>query len=82
MYICHNFSMRGVGDQELSDLSSSASVGSDKGRQSLSPGTLALLAGLIGLMVTETTKVNKNKGWITERHQIESNQVNSTHLCS
>ena len=56
----------GVGDQELPDPSSSASVSSDKGRQSLPPGTLALLAGPIGLMLTQTTEVNKNKGWITE----------------
>ena len=38
-----------------------------KGWQSLPLGALALLAGPIGLMVTETTKVNKNKNWIAER---------------
>ena len=47
-----------------------ASAGSDKGQQSLPPGTLALLAGPIGLMVTPTTEVNHNKGWIIERHQL------------
>ena len=45
-----------------------ASVSSDEGRQSLALGTVALLAGPIGLMVTQTTEVNKNKAWITERH--------------
>ena len=44
-----------------------ASVGSDKGWQSLPPGTLVLLAGPIGLMVTQTAKANKNKDWITGR---------------
>ena len=45
------------------------SVDSDKGWQSLSPGTLVLLAGPIGLMVTQTTKVNENKDWIIGRCQ-------------
>ena len=33
-------------------------------------GTLALLAGPIGMMVTQTTEVNKNKNWIAERCQL------------
>ena len=65
--ICHNFTKRRVGNQEFPDTYSSASVASDEGWQSLPPGTLALLAGPIGLMVTQTTKFNKNKSWITER---------------
>ena len=69
MYISHSFTKRGVGNQELPDPSSSVSVSSDKGRQSLPPGTLALLAGPIALMVTQTSKVTKTKGWITERCQ-------------
>ena len=44
-----------------------ASVGSDKGWQSLPPDTLVLLAGPIGLMVIQTTEVNKNKGGIAGR---------------
>ena len=44
-----------------------ASVSSDKGQQSLSPGTLVLLAGPVGLMVTQATEFNKNKVWIAER---------------
>ena len=43
-----------------------ASVSSDKGWQSLLPGTLVLLVGSIGLMVTQTTEVNKNKDWIVD----------------
>ena len=58
----------GVGIQGLPDTSYSASVSSNKGRQSLPPGTLALLTGPTDLMVTQTTKVNKNKGWSTKRH--------------
>ena len=44
-----------------------ASVISNKGWQSLSPGTLVLLAGPIGLMVTQATEFNKNKVWIAGR---------------
>ena len=61
--------MRGVGDQELPDPLPLASVGSNKGQQSLPPGTLVLLAGPVGLMVTQATKFNKNKVWITRRCQ-------------
>ena len=46
-----------------------AFVGSSKGWQSLLPGILVLSARPIGLMVTQTTKVNKNKGWIAGRCQ-------------
>ena len=46
-----------------------ASVGPTKGQKSLPPGTLVCLAGHIGLMVTQTTEVNKNKGWIAGRCQ-------------
>ena len=59
----------GVGDQGPLDPLSSASVSSNKGWQCLPPGTLAILARPIGLMVTQTTEVNKNKGGITERCQ-------------
>ena len=45
-------------------------VGSNKGWQSLLPGTLVLLAGPIGLMDTQATKFNKNKVWITGRCQL------------
>ena len=45
-----------------------ASVRCDKGWQSLLPGTLVLLAGPIGLVVTQTTEVNENKAWIGGRH--------------
>ena len=38
-----------------------ASVSSDEGWQSLSSGTLVLLAGPIGLMATQGTKFNKTK---------------------
>ena len=38
-----------------------ASVSSDKEWQSLLPGTLVLLAGPIGLMVTQTTEFEKPK---------------------
>ena len=56
----HNFNKIGVGDQGLHDPYSSASVSTDEGWQSLPLGTLALLAGPIGLMIMQTTKVNKN----------------------
>ena len=58
-----------MGNQELPETYSSASEGSDKGWQSLPPGTVALLAGPIGVIVTQTTEVNINKSWITERCQ-------------
>ena len=59
--ICYNFNKRGVGDQELPETYSSASVGSKIGWESLPSGSLALLAGPVGLMVTQTTKFNKIK---------------------
>ena len=68
--ICHNFTLRGVGDQELPDLSLLASVSSDKGQQSLLPGTLVPLAGHIGLKVIQATNFNKNKVWITGKFQL------------
>ena len=46
-----------------------ASVSSNKKWQSLSQGTLVLLAGPIGLMATQETKFNKNKVQIAGRHQ-------------
>ena len=61
IYIYHNFTKIGVGEQGLLGPYFSASVSSDKEQQSLSLGTLALLAVPVGLMVTHTTKVNKNK---------------------
>ena len=64
--ICHNLTKIGLGDQGLPDPYSSASVGTDEGWQSLPLGPLALLAGPIGLMVTQTTEVNKNKRWVTK----------------
>ena len=64
-YICHSITMRWVGNQELTNLSPLASVSTNKGWQSLSPGTLVLLARPIGLIVTQATKFNKNKVWIT-----------------
>ena len=64
--ICHNFTKIGVGDHGLPNPYSSASVGSDEGWQSLPLGTLALLAGPIGLIITHTIKVNKNKNWIVK----------------
>ena len=67
--ICHNFTMRGVGNQELPDLSPLASVSSDKGAQSLLPDTLVLLARLIGLIVMQAMEFDKNKVWITGKCQ-------------
>ena len=66
MYICHNFTKIGMGNQGLTDSYSSHSVGTKEGWQSLPLGTLALLAGPIDLMVTKTTKVNKNKSWVAK----------------
>ena len=66
--ISHTFTLRGSGDQKFPDLSSSASVDSDKGWQSMSPGILVLFTGPVGLMVTQPTKFNKNKVQITEKH--------------
>ena len=42
-----------------------ASISSDKVQQSLSPGTLVLIAEHIGLMATQATKFNKNRVQIT-----------------
>ena len=64
--ICHNFTKIGVGHQGLPDPYSSASVSCDEGWQSLPLGILALLAGPIDLMVTQTTEVDKNKNWIAK----------------
>ena len=64
--ICHNFTKIGVGHQGLPDPYSSASVSIDKGWQSLPLDTLALLAGLIGLMVMQATEVGKNKSWVSK----------------
>ena len=44
LYICHNFTKIGVGNQRLPDPYSSASFGTDKGWQSLPLDTLAPLA--------------------------------------
>ena len=66
VYICHNFTKIGVGDQGLLDPYSSAPVSTDEVWQALPLGTLALLAGSIGLMVMQTTKVNKNKSGVTK----------------
>ena len=43
-----------------------ASVSFDKGWQSLLPGTLALLAGPIGLMVTQKIEFEKTKVGLQE----------------
>ena len=58
--ICHNSTKIGLGNQGLPDPYSLVSEGTDKGWQSLPLGTLALLAGPIGLMVMQTTEVEKN----------------------
>ena len=46
-----------------------ASIGSNKVQQSLSPGTLVLVAEHISLMATQAIKFNKNRVQITQRHQ-------------
>ena len=67
--ICPTFTMRGWGIRDSLISLPLASVSSDKGWQSLSPGTLVLLAGPIGLMATQATELNKNKVWIAGRCQ-------------
>ena len=57
------FYMRG-GAQELPDLSPLASADTNKGWQSLSTGTLVLLAGGIGLVVTQATKFSRDGIWL------------------
>ena len=47
-----------------------ASVSSNKGWQSLSPGTLVLLAEPVGLMATQVIKFNKNKVQIAGKCQL------------
>ena len=47
-----------------------ASVGSNKGWQSLLPGTLDLLARPVGLMVTQASELNKNEVWIAGRWKL------------
>ena len=47
-----------------------AFVSSDKEWWSLSPGTLVLLVGPIGLMVIQATKFDKNKVCLTGNHQL------------
>ena len=70
-----------VGDQGLPDTYSSTSVGTDEEWQFLPLDTLTLMAGPIGLMVTQTTEINKNKNQITKAANWEKS-VNSTHVCS
>ena len=55
-------------------LSPLASIGSDKGQQSLSPGTLVLLAGSVGLMVTQATKFEKKQGLDCRKMPIKLHQ--------
>ena len=51
-----------------------ASFSSNKGQQSLLPGTLVLLAGPIGLMVTQTTKLKKKQRLHHRKAPIKSHQ--------
>ena len=65
-HICHNFTLRGAGTRNSLIPLPLVSVSSDEGWQFLLPGTLVLLAGPIGLMVTQTTEVNKIKVGLQE----------------
>ena len=59
--ICYTLTMRRWGIRNSLMSLPVASVSSDKVQQSLSPGTLVLLAEHIGLMATQATEFNKNR---------------------
>ena len=72
--ICHTFTMRRWGIRNSLISLCLASIGSDKVQWSLSPGTLVLSAGPIGLMATHAPEFNKNIIKMRFRSQEDANQ--------
>ena len=78
--LSHFHCMRGWGTRNSMISLTLAYVSSDKGWQSLSPFTLVLLAGPIGLMATQATELTKTRLEFTGRCQSRLISKSSTYL--